>query len=68
MMCRYLNAEPNIVVNAGLGNSNDAADEVEYCNTVDTEYGNKRVEKEPYNVKTWSIGNEMNGSWILKNI
>lgn len=68
MMCRYLNAEPNIVVNAGLGNSNDAADEVEYCNTVDTEYGNKRVEKEPYNVKTWSIGNEMNGSWQLGHI
>ena len=67
-MCRYLNAEPNIVVNAGLGNSNDAADEVEYCNTVDTEYGNKRVEKEPYNVKTWSIGNEMNGSWQLGHI
>ena len=68
MMCRYLNAEPNIVVNAGLGNSNDAADEVEYCNTVDTEYGNKRVEKEPYNVKIWSIGNEMNGSWQLGHI
>ena len=68
MMCRYLNAEPNIVVNSGLGNSNDAADEVEYCNTVDTEYGNKRVEKEPYNVKTWSIGNEMNGSWQLGHI
>lgn len=68
MMCRYLGAEPNIVVNAGLGNSNDAQDEVEYCNTVNTEYGNKRVEKEPYNVKYWSIGNEMNGWWQLGNV
>ena len=68
MMCRYLNAEPNIVVNSGLGNALDAADEVEYCNTTNTEYGNKRVEKEPYNVKYWSIGNEMNGSWQLGNV
>ncbi len=65
MMCRYLNAEPNIVVNSGFGEKEDAADEVEYCNTKNTEYGNKRVEEEPYNVKYWSIGNEMNGDWQL---
>lgn len=68
MMCRYLGAEPNIVVNSGLGNADDAADEVEYCNTINTEYGNKRVEKEPYKVKYWSIGNEMNGYWQLGNV
>ena len=68
MMCRYLNAEPNIVVNSGLGIAEDAADEVEYCNTKGTEYGDKRVEKEPYNVKYWSIGNEMNGYWQLGNV
>lgn len=64
-MCKYLNAEPNIVLNAGLGDAQMAKDEVEYCNGVSGEYALKRPQKEPYNVKYFSIGNEMNGDWQL---
>lgn len=65
-MCKYLNAEPNIVVNAGLGSSQDAADEVEFFNGSSTSvWGSKRAQEDPYNVTYWSIGNEMNGDWQL---
>lgn len=64
-MCRYLNAEPNIVVNSGLGNAQMAKDEVEYCNGSQGRYASLRPQKESYNVKYFSIGNEMNGDWQL---
>lgn len=64
-MCRYLNAEPNIVVNSGLGNAQMAKDEVEYCNGSEGRYASLRPQKESYNVKYFSIGNEMNGDWQL---
>jgi alpha-N-arabinofuranosidase len=63
--CRYLGAEPNIVVNAGLGTSQDAADEVSYCNATSGTYASKRPTAEPYKVTYFSIGNEMNGDWQL---
>lgn len=64
-MCRYLNAEPNIVVNSGLGNAQMAKDEIEYCNGSQGRYASLRPQKESYNVKYFSIGNEMNGDWQL---
>lgn len=64
-MCRYLNAEPNIVVNSGLGSAQMAKDEVEYCNGSEGRYASLRPQKESYNVKYFSIGNEMNGEWQL---
>lgn len=64
-MCRYLNAEPNIVVNSGLGNAQMAKDEVEYCNGSEGRYASLRPQKECYNVKYFSIGNEINGDWQL---
>lgn len=64
-MCRYLNAEPNIVVNSGLGSAQMAKDEVEYCNGSQGRYASLRPQKESYNVKYFSIGNEMNGDWQL---
>lgn len=68
MMCRYLNAEPNIVINAGLGTSDMAQDEVEYCNGTSGDYASLRPSKEPYNVKYFSVGNEMNGDWQLGHV
>lgn len=64
-MCRYLKAEPNIVVNSGLGSAQMAKDEVEYCNGTQGRYASLRPQKESYNVKYFSIGNEMNGDWQL---
>ena len=68
LMCRYLNAEPNIVVNSGLGNKEMAKDEVEYCNSTSGKMALLRQNKEPYNVKCFSVGNEMNGSWQLGHV
>jgi alpha-N-arabinofuranosidase len=66
-LCRLLGAKPYMVVNAGDGTAQEAADWVEYCNgSTDTEYGKLRAENghpEPYNVKLWNIGNELFGNW-----
>ena len=64
-MCRYLGAEPNIVLNAGLGTVQMAKDEVEYINGTTGYYASLRPQKEPYDVTYFSIGNEMNGDWQL---
>lgn len=67
--CRILNAEPFIAVNSGLGDVAMAAEEVEYCNgAVGTTMGHLRADNghpQPYNVKFWSVGNEMYGNWQL---
>jgi len=68
-LCRLIDAEPYITVNAGDGTAEEAAALVEYCNGefLTTKYGRLRVKKghsrEPYNVKLWGIGNEMFGNW-----
>ena len=67
--CRILGTEPYIAVNAGLGDSRMAREEVEYCNgSPETPMGKLRAANgspEPWNVKWWSIGNEMYGDWQL---
>lgn len=64
-MCKYINAEPNIVLNSGLGDVNQARDEIEFLNSNEGKYSKLRSQKEPYGVKYFSIGNEMNGDWQL---
>ena len=67
--CRILGTEPYIAVNAGLGDSRMAREEVEYCNgSAVTPMGKLRAANgspEPWKVKWWSIGNEMYGDWQL---
>ncbi|MDT8402317.1 MAG: alpha-L-arabinofuranosidase C-terminal domain-containing protein [Bacteroidales bacterium] len=67
--CRLLNTEPYIAVNAGLGNVEQARQEVEYCNgDMDTPMGRLRAQNgdpEAWKVKWWSVGNEMYGNWQL---
>jgi alpha-N-arabinofuranosidase len=67
--CEILGAEPYIAVNSGQGSEIQAADEVEYCNGVETTPMGKLRAKNghpvPWNVKFWSIGNEMYGDWQL---
>ena len=59
--------EPMIAVNLGTGNIKDAGDLVEYCNFPGGTYWSdlriKNGHKEPYHVKYWCLGNEMEGSW-----
>ncbi len=62
-ICDYLGAEMQYTVRLTGNTPQDAADLVEYCNgDSTTEYGALRAargHKEPYNIKTWYIGNEM---------
>ena len=59
--------EPMIAVNLGTGSIKDAGDLVEYCNHPGGTYWSdlriKNGSKEPYNIKYWCLGNEMEGSW-----
>ncbi len=70
--CRELNAEPMLGVNMGTGTIQDAANLVEYCNgTVGTFYSDLRARYghvEPYGVKYWCIGNEMDGPWQIGHL
>lgn len=60
-------SEPFIVVNAGNGTPEEAAQWVEFCNsTHNTHYANLRRRlgyPEPFNVKLWGVGNELYGDW-----
>lgn len=60
-------AEVMMAVNLGTGTPQDAKNLVEYCNLeTDTKYANMRREngfEKPFNIKTWCLGNEMDGPW-----
>jgi alpha-N-arabinofuranosidase len=62
-LCRYIGAEPLLCVRWTGKKPEDAAAEVEYCNgSVDTPWGKLRAKNghpEPYHVKYWQIGNEV---------
>ena len=68
-LTRILEVEPYVTVNAGLGDANSAAEEVEYLNGAPTsEWGAKRAANghpAPYGVKWWNIGNEPYGWWQI---
>ncbi|MGA2907281.1 MAG: alpha-N-arabinofuranosidase [Terracidiphilus sp.] len=68
-LCKLIGVEPYISVNAGLGDSHSAAQQVEYMNgSVNTFMGAQRAKNghpEPYRVKFWNIGNEPWGSWQI---
>ncbi|KAE9394577.1 glycoside hydrolase family 51 protein [Gymnopus androsaceus JB14] len=65
--CKEMNAEPYICLNMGTGTLEDALAWLEYCNSsANTHYANLRRSNghpEPYNVKYWSLGNEVWGPW-----
>lgn len=62
-LCREVGAEPFLTINAVWNTPEESAAWVEYCNGgSDSEYGRLRIERgfeEPYNVRLWSLGNEM---------
>ena len=67
---KAMGSENVICVNLGLGTINGACHWIEYCNyKKGTYYSNLRVKyghKEPYNVKIWDLGNEVDGApWEL---
>ncbi|HEY7351501.1 MAG TPA: alpha-N-arabinofuranosidase [Terriglobales bacterium] len=67
--CKLVGTLPLMGLNLGTGTSEQAAALVEYCN-VDkgTEWSDLRRKHgypEPYRVKHWCLGNEMDGPWQI---
>jgi alpha-N-arabinofuranosidase len=64
-----IKAEPYICVNLGLGTIGEARDWVEYTNSANHTYWadqrRKNGHEQPYNVKYWGLGNEIDGPWQL---
>ncbi len=68
-LCRLLEVEPYVTVNAGFGDAWSAAQLVEYANgAATTPMGRLRAANghpQPYKVRFWGIGNEPWGEWQL---
>jgi alpha-L-arabinofuranosidase len=67
--CERVGVEPYVCINAGLGTVEEARQWVEYCNEPrDTYWAQQRRKNgrnQPYNVKVWGLGNEIDGPWQL---
>ncbi len=70
--CRAAGSEPYLSVNMGTGTIEEAQRWVEYCNVKEGPYYAELRRKhgfpEPYNVKFWSLGNEMDGEWQMGHL
>lgn len=68
-LCKLIDVDPYVTVNAGLGDAHSAGEEVEYLNgSADTYMGALRARNghpEPYHVKYWNIGNEPWGTFQI---
>ncbi len=67
--CRMVGTKPLMGFNLGTDTPEDAAALVEYCN-IDkgTKWSDLRREhgyEQPWNVKDWCLGNEMDGPWQM---
>jgi alpha-L-arabinofuranosidase len=62
-------AQPLLAVNLGTGTPEMAAALVEYCNVASgTQWSDLRRKhgiEQPYNVRAWCLGNEMDGPWQI---
>jgi len=67
--CKAAGTLPLMGLNLGTGTPEQAAALVEYCNvekgTEWSELRRKHGYAEPYNVKHWCLGNEMDGPWQI---
>ena len=68
-LCSLIGAENFVCINAGLGTLDQARHWIEYCNysngTYYSDLRRKYGNEQPYNVKYWSLGNEIDGPWQL---
>jgi len=71
-LCRVMGWTPMLTVNMGTGTPEEARNWVEYVNIpAGTKYADLRAHNsapEPYGVKLWCLGNEMDGEWQLGHI
>ncbi len=66
---RKTGSEVMMAVNLGTRGIADACNLLEYCNHPSgTKYSDMRIRhgaKDPYNIKVWCLGNEMDGPWQI---
>ena len=66
---RRAGVEVNLAVNLGTGGIDEARSLLEYCNHPGGSlYSDMRIAngyREPHKIKTWCLGNEMDGRWQL---
>jgi alpha-L-arabinofuranosidase len=67
--CKAVGTEPLMGLNLGTGSTEMAAALVEYCNaeqgTKWSDLRRKHGVAEPYKVRRWCLGNEMDGPWQI---
>lgn len=67
--CKLTNSQVMMAVNLGTKGPEDARNCVEYCNlNTNTAYANLRRQngfEEPFGIKVWCLGNEMDGPWQI---
>ena len=67
--CRLIGTEPLLATNLGTGTPETSAALLEYCNVEKgTRWSDLRRDHgydRPHNVKTWCLGNEMDGWWQI---
>ncbi|MDI6908917.1 alpha-N-arabinofuranosidase [Nocardioides sp.] len=65
--CREAGAEPMLALNLGTRGMQEAVDLLEYCNhpggTRLSDLRREHGAAEPYDVRLWCLGNEMDGPW-----
>ncbi|MEZ4861610.1 MAG: alpha-L-arabinofuranosidase C-terminal domain-containing protein [Caldilineaceae bacterium] len=70
--CDKVNSLPMLGVNLGTGTIEQASALVEYCNApTGTYYADLRAShgrQDPYGVKYWCLGNEMDGPWQIGHL
>lgn len=66
---KEVNAEVNYAINLGTRDMDAARNVVEYCNHKSGSYWSdlrrKNGAEEPFGIKTWCLGNEMDGPWQI---
>ncbi|MEI0605840.1 alpha-N-arabinofuranosidase [Brachyspira pulli] len=66
---KKVNAEVNMAVNLGTRGIQEACDILEYCNHKEGTYlsdlRKQNGAKDPFGIKTWCLGNEMDGPWQI---
>jgi alpha-N-arabinofuranosidase len=68
-LCNLIGAENFICINAGTGSLDDARHWAEYCNvekgTYYSDLRRKYGNEQPFKVKYWALGNEIDGPWQM---
>ena len=71
-LCRKMGWSPMLTINLGTGTPEEARNWVEYCNCpTGTHYADMRSQngrEQPYDIKLWCLGNEMDGEWQLGHV